>query len=232
MAPADRFRARKQPKQHRSTQTREQILAAAARVFSEYGYRAGTTNRIAAAADISIGSLYQYFPNKDAILAALTDAHIESGAALLRARTSEGLPESLDDQLRLFTRAMIDNHREDPKLHRVLFEEAPRSAALLTRLHHAEDNAVAAAHHLLSGHPDVDVPDLTLAARLTVATIESLTHRLIATEQPVPAKQLEDSIVSMLTGYLRGTQGFSATAPPAPARRPPNAPSAPPATRR
>lgn len=204
MAPPDRFQPRKQPKQQRSAQTREQILEAAARVFSEYGYRAGTTNRIAAAADISIGSLYQYFPNKDAILAALIDAHIDSGTARLAARVAAGLPDSLEEQLRLFTRATIDNHRDDPHLHRVLFEEAPRSPALLARLHRAEESAVTAAHDLLSRHRDVGVPDLKFAARMTVATIESLTHRLIATEQPAEPQQLEDSIVAMLAGYLRG----------------------------
>lgn len=204
MAPPDRFRARKQPKQLRSAQTRELILTAAARVFSDYGYRAGTTNRIAAAADISIGSLYQYFPNKDAILAALIDAHIDAGTIRLAALLAEGLPASLEAQLRLFTRATIDNHRDDPHLHRVLFEEAPRSPALLARLHRAEESAVVAAHELLAQHGEVAVPDLKFAARMTVATIESLTHRLIATEEPADFTQLEDSIVSMLLAYLRG----------------------------
>lgn len=186
MAPPDRFRARKQPKQQRSAETRQRILDAAARVFAEFGYRGGTTNRIAEAANISIGSLYQYFPNKDAILAALTDAHIDAGAALLT------------------TRAAIDNHRDDPHLHQVLFAEAPRSPALLARLRDAEETAVAAAYALLARHPEVHVPDLKFAARMTVATIESLTHRLIACAQPADAQQLEDSIVAMLATYLRG----------------------------
>ncbi|MET7800720.1 TetR/AcrR family transcriptional regulator [Streptomyces decoyicus] len=59
---------RKQPKQVRGELTRERILVAAAQVFAEYGYAAETTNRIAERAHVSIGSLYQYYPNKDAIL--------------------------------------------------------------------------------------------------------------------------------------------------------------------
>ncbi|GCA98962.1 TetR/AcrR family transcriptional regulator [Mycolicibacterium sp. NCC-Tsukiji] len=204
MAPPDRFRARKQPKQQRSAETRQRILDAAARVFAEFGYRGGTTNRIADAANISIGSLYQYFPNKDAILAALTDAHIDAGATLLAERAAAGMPSELEDQLRLFTRATIDNHRDDPHLHRVLFAEAPRSPALLARLRDTEERAVAAAYELLARHSDVQVPDLKFAARMTIATIESLTHRLIACAQPADAQQLEDSIVDMLATYLRG----------------------------
>lgn len=204
MTPTDRFRARKQPRQQRAVETRQAILEAAARVFAEYGYAAGTTNRIAAAADLSIGSLYQYFPNKDAILSALTDAHVDAGIALLRERTAAGLPESLEELLRLFVRTAIDNHRDDTRLHRVLFEEAPRSPVLLDRLHRAEGDAVGAVRALLDSHSDVTVADTAFAARMVVTTVESLTHRLLACEKPAGAEQLEDGIVMMLAGYLRG----------------------------
>ncbi|TMS55983.1 TetR/AcrR family transcriptional regulator [Mycobacterium sp. DBP42] len=204
MTPTDRFRARKQPRQQRAVETRQAILEAAARVFAEYGYAAGTTNRIAEAADLSIGSLYQYFPNKDSILSALTDAHVDAGAALLRDRTAAGLPESLEELLRLFVRTAIDNHRDDTRLHRVLFEEAPRSPVLLDRLHRAEEGAVGAAKALLDSHSDVTVADTAFAARMVVATVESLTHRLLACDKPADTEQLEDGIVTMLAGYLRG----------------------------
>lgn len=208
MAPTDRFRARKQPRQRRSAQTRRDILDAAARIFSEHGYAAGTTNRIAAAADVSIGSLYQYFPNKDAILAALTDAHVDAGTTLLAERLRDGLPESLSDTVRLFVRATIDNHRDDRALHRVLFEEAPRSAALLARLRETEARGLTAVTELLRRHPDVTVADPEFAARLTIAAIESLVHRLIV--QPVDPTQLEDEVVRLLTGYLSGADPATA----------------------
>jgi AcrR family transcriptional regulator len=211
-APTDRFRARKQPRQQRSAQTRRDILGAAARVFGEHGYAAGTTNRIAAAADVSIGSLYQYFPNKDAILAALSEAHIDAGTTLLAERLRDGLPEALDDLLRLFVRAAIDNHRDDPALHRVLFEEAPRSEALLTRLRDTEARGVAVVTEMLRHHPEVSVNDPEFAARLIIATVESLVHRLIAA--PVDTVQLEDEVVRLLTGYLRASAAVPAAAPP------------------
>ncbi len=204
MTPTDRFRARKQPRQQRAVETRRAILDAAAHIFAEYGYAAGTTNRIAEAADLSIGSLYQYFPNKDAILSALTDAHVDAGTALLRERTAAGLPESLEDLLRLFVRASIDNHRNETRLHRVLFEEAPRSPALLDRLHQTEEDAVSSAKALLDSRSEVTVADTGFAARMVVTTVESLTHRLLACDKPADAEQLEDGIVTMLAGYLRG----------------------------
>src|ERR1700761_5044321 len=70
---------RRTPKQARSKALVERILDAGARVFAEVGYSAGTTNRIAEEAEVSIGSLYSYFPDKDSIVAALVQRHIDVG---------------------------------------------------------------------------------------------------------------------------------------------------------
>ncbi|OMC56815.1 TetR family transcriptional regulator [Mycobacterium sp. IS-836] len=201
MAPTNRFRERKQPKQERAAQTRQRILDAAARVFADHGYTAGTTNRIAECAGISIGSLYQYFPNKDAVLRALMDSHVDAGARLLGERLANGMPQRLDDALRLFVRATIDNHRDNPRLHRVLFEEAPRAPEFLARLHDLEQLTVDATTRLLEQHPDVRASRLN--AQIVVATIESLVHRLVTSPSPVDFQQLEDEIVLLLTGYLQ-----------------------------
>ncbi|KAA1430058.1 TetR/AcrR family transcriptional regulator [Mycolicibacter arupensis] len=207
MAPPDRYRPRKQPKQDRAKETRQRVLDAAAQVFSEYGYSASTTNRIAEYARLSIGSLYQYFPNKDAILRALMEQHVEAGMTLLAQRIADGLPGRLDATLRIVVRAAIENHSHDPGLHRVLFEEAPRSPAFLDRLHSLEDMAVASTAQLLAQYSEVNVNDSATAARVIVVTIESLVHRLIATPAPVPAAVVEDVIVTMLCGYLTGSAG-------------------------
>lgn len=209
MPPTDRYRQRKQPRQQRSAQTRQWVLGAAAQVFAEYGYAAGTTNRIAERAGVSIGSVYQYFPNKDAILRALMDSHIDAGAQLLARQLAAGLPDKLDDIVRLFVRATIDNHRGDPRLHRVLFEEAPRAPQLLERLHETEVFAVALVAHLLDEHPEVVVPDSVLSARIVVAAVESLVHRLITAPTPVDPDTLENEMVILLGPYLRRAAGAS-----------------------
>ena len=129
------------------------------------------------------------------------DAHADAGVELLRQRLSGGLPPRLHDALRLFVRATIDNHRDNPRLHRVLFEEAPRAPAFLAHLHVLEELAVDTTAQLLEQHPDVQA-DSRLNAHIVVATIESLVHRLVTSPTPVDFQQLEDEIVLMLTGYL------------------------------
>lgn len=199
-----RLRPRKQPKQRRAQETRERVLAAAAQVFAEHGYSAGTTNRIAEAAYISIGSLYQYFPNKDAILVELMSAHIDAGVGAVRRHLDDGLPAGLDDALRLLIGAAVDVHRDRPRLHQVLFEEAPRPPEVLATLHDAERAMVATAASLLAAHPEVRVADPHMAARMVVGAVESLVHRFFAVEVPSGTERFEDELVAMLGGYLRG----------------------------
>ncbi len=75
---------RRKPTQARSERTVARILDAAAHVFAELGYTATTTNHVAKAAGVSIGSLYQYFPNKDALLVALEERHLDDAMVVLR----------------------------------------------------------------------------------------------------------------------------------------------------
>jgi len=76
---------RKTPRQQRSRATVEAVLTAAAQVFEARGYAAGTTNRIAERAGVSVGTLYQYFPNKEAIAVALLERHLAEGQLRLQA---------------------------------------------------------------------------------------------------------------------------------------------------
>lgn len=205
MTPAkQRLQPRKQPKQVRAELTRQRILTAAAHVFAGHGYAAGTTNRIAERAGVSIGSLYQYYPNKDTILVELMTAHVGTGMAIIRRHLAGGLPESLDDTLRLFVRATIENHRDRPALHRVLFEEAPRPPEFLRMLHESEATIVSLTATLFDAHPQVRVTDTATAARLVVASIESLVHRLVVAPTPIDVERFEDELVAMLTRYLEG----------------------------
>ena len=117
---------RRRPRQRRSEDTRDRILDAAVRVFTVYGYARGTTNRIAEWADISVGSLYQYYPNKDAIVMELAARHLDTGVAAAGDRRQAGPTTSIADALGDIVATAIGNHRQDPQFLRVLIERAPR----------------------------------------------------------------------------------------------------------
>src|SRR5687767_6519532 len=180
MSSADRrLQPRRKPRQVRAELTRERILTAAAHVFAEFGYAAGTTNRIAEQARVSIGSLYQYFPNKDAILAELLVRHVDRG------RWDQGdrldlSPGTLEQVVRALVRDAVDNHRDDPQLLRIMVEEGEFSDELRETITRHGAQRVAQVRELLARHPDVHVRDLDTAADLIVFTVELNTHRLAA----------------------------------------------------
>lgn len=199
-----RLQPRKEPRQVRAQLTRQRILTAAAHVFVEHGYAAGTTNRIAERARISIGSLYQYYPNKDAILIGLVTRHLDAGMTAMSRRQGEELPDSLEEIIRVFARISIENHQDDPQLLRVMAEQAPRSPDLLETLSERERERVAYVRDLLERHPEVRVQDTHVAARLVVSTVEFSVHHLIAAPDPIDSTRFENELVAMLTRYLTG----------------------------
>lgn len=177
----DRLAPRRRPRQARAQATAAAILEAAARVFAAHGYAAGTTNRIAERAGVSVGSLYEYWPNKDAILAALLERHLDEARGVLGPLVAEARSGTrpLAEIVRGFVGAMVALHAHEPALHRVLFEEAPIPARLRRALATLDAAMIAEIATLLREHPEARVADATLAATLVVHTAEALTHRLV-----------------------------------------------------
>lgn len=198
-----RLQPRRKPRQVRAELTRERILTAAAHVFAEHGYAAGTTNRIAERARVSIGSLYQYFPNKDAILSELLVRHIDRGT-WTQADQLDLSAGSLEATVRTWVRDAIDNHSDDPQLLRIMIEEAPLSPDLLDTIGRHERIRVAQVSDLLARHPDVHVRDLGTAAELILFTVETNTHKIMAGPRAIAIETFENELVDMVTRYLRG----------------------------
>jgi AcrR family transcriptional regulator len=204
MPSADRrLEPRRSPRQVRAELTRERILTAAAHVFAEHGYAAGTTNRIAERARISIGSLYQYFPNKDAILAKLLVRHIDRGTWTAAADLDLS-PGSLEPTVRALVRDAIDNHSDDPQLLRIMIEQAPVSKELIEAIDRHGRTRVAQVRDVLARHPDVRVRDLDTAAELILFTVEMNVHKLMAAPRTIPVETFAAELIDMLTRYLRG----------------------------
>jgi AcrR family transcriptional regulator len=119
-------RPRKQPRQQRAHETRARILEAAARVFAERGYAGGTTNHIAVAAGLSVGSLYQYFPNKDAIVVAVLDRFADDLAGRIGAQLEATMSEPWQAGGRALLDVQIELFEEHADLLRIIVEQIPR----------------------------------------------------------------------------------------------------------
>jgi AcrR family transcriptional regulator len=169
---------RKSPSQERSRQTVERILEAAARIFHEQGYTGATTNDIADEADVSVGSLYQYFPNKDALLVALTQRHIATTTTDL---TNLLLNLPRDSDLETTFRTVVDflvSQHDLDDLHLLVMHQAPRTHDINLALEHAKSHLVELTSQILSNEI-TDSRKQGLVARMVVATIDAAVHDVI-----------------------------------------------------
>jgi AcrR family transcriptional regulator len=196
---------RKQPEQDRSRATVDVIVDAAARILVKHGYDAFTTNRVAEKAGVSIGSLYQYFPNKDALLGELMRRHtadLERGIEDMQAHARNA---PLAEVVRAAIEHNVQSHLIDPALHRVLSEEVPRLGKLDWQAAFAERMAGRVRAALEARRVEIVVADLDLAVYMVCRTVETVIHNA-ATERPLDlrsgalAEELTRMIVSFLTG--------------------------------
>jgi AcrR family transcriptional regulator len=201
-----RLEPRKPPVQKRSRATVNEVLSAAAQVFEAHGYAAGTTNRIAARAGVSIGTLYQYFPSKEAIAVAILERHIADTDHRLHewvghmVAEQHGLRAALHD----YVTGMLEMHSGQPRLQHILLEETPLPERVHQAVLEAERRAAKTVAGLLRLYPEVRCAHLEQAGFVVVQTVESLTHRFAAhpDEQFIPRTGFVDEVVTMLVAYL------------------------------
>jgi AcrR family transcriptional regulator len=196
---------RKEPLQDRSQHTVTAIMRATARILVKDGYERASTNKIAELAGVSIGSLYQYFPNKEAIVAALLEEHVREMTRVLLQAAAVAAEWPLDRAARHIIEAMIAAHRVDPELHKVFVEQLPRFGRL-DRVHQIEEQGLAIVKSYLEIHRDeIGVKDLHMAAFVIVHAVESLTHAAVVLHPDMlDSDNLIEETTAMVVRYLRG----------------------------
>jgi len=198
---------RKSASQERSRLTVDALLEATALVLIREGYDRASTNRIAEVAGVSIGSLYQYFPSKEALVAAVIDRHMQQVSQVTRNALVKVAARPIEVAAREFVSVAIDAHRVDPKLHGVLAEQIPR----VGRLENIEANVregYALVRGYLEAHRDeIDVADLDLAAFVLVTVVEALTHAAVLRRPDIlvddKARRFVDDVTRLVVRYLR-----------------------------
>jgi len=203
MARRVRTAPRKKPRQDRSVATVDAILDATARVLTTTGYDRASTNRVAMAAGVSVGSLYQYFPSKEALVAALATRHNAKMSALVRAKLAELAAAPLPVAVRAMIDAMFAAHAVDPKLHKVLIEEVPRIGQLENLLAAERETEALVAALLESRKGELRRTDAETMAFVLVHVVEAVTHAsVIAEHAPARARRVADELTDMVLRYL------------------------------
>jgi AcrR family transcriptional regulator len=194
-------RPRKAPRQARAAKTVEVLLAAAARVLRRESLAGFNTNRVAEVAGVSVGSLYQYFPNKAALVAALIDREQTALALALETLIAEHAGRSLDDTLRAVAQLAIEQQYSDPVYAAALDHEEQR-LPLGARLSQAEKRFAAAAQTLIERHGHQLSPSLPPGAARDLLLITKALVEADAQSSRSPPPGLQDRIIRALRGYL------------------------------
>lgn len=219
MATAEALTPRKKAKQARSQATIEAILQAAAQILVHDGLEAASTNRIAEKAGVSVGSLYQYFPGKEAVIYALVERHVLRMQKQLEDHLEKFVGVAIEEAVPAYVEAMFEVHRVEPKLHRVFQEQLPKLAGR-DEFQRWSETTEATVRAFLELHRERLRPkDLDLAAFLLVHSVEAVIHAVAILrprylERRVLAEEVSQLVLRYLLDPKPGKRQRPATAPP------------------
>ena len=186
---------RRAPRQSRALVTRDAILIAAERVLERHGVAHLTTNHVAEVAGVSIGSVYQYYPNKQALIAALIDrntAQVVDRAREVLAAHASATPEVAVVAMGVAIRAAF---RSQAKVHLALYEHM----ASLGRLRAFED----ALASWIAGNPTIKSDDPRTTAWVIVRAVEGIARAQSLGVHAIDEDAAIRETAAMLVRHLR-----------------------------
>ena len=195
---------RRRPTQPRARLTVDAILDAVIRLLKREGQKAITTNRIAEVAGVSIGSVYQYFPNKRAIFIALHERHLSKIDRMVQSKLVEHAASPLVILIRAMVDGMIEAHAPDLELYQLLQTEVPHRADgtrdFVLRLEGAFRLA-------LSLHMDevTTTANLDTMVFIVANMVDALSHgALLRRPRSLSLAKAKEAVTQAILAYLRG----------------------------
>lgn len=195
------------PKQKRSEQTRRKLIEAGIREFSTVGYHATSSKRIARVAGIAVGTFYNHFQDKKALLLEIQQGHSERVHALIGERLSGLDTGHLAEDGRAAVRSIIAQvvaaHDLAPEIHREITALRHLDPEFEAISRQNEELAVALLIALLEPHRDLlRVDDLEAAAHVIEMTMEAVIHGIKMFEPSIADQRLTDALADMTFRYL------------------------------
>ncbi len=197
-------RVRKQPQQARAQETVRAILEATVQILDREGLDAATTTRIAEVAGVSIGSLYQYFSHRDAVLKALQDREFERTLQMMqRVLADVNLEEAPEKTITDVLRSLAELYMESPGLHRVLAIEGLR-VAKAENVHAFDLRVIDLVRHFLTAtKAPIARRNLEAAAFVVYQSVRATMLAYLLERPPGLDKEgLIEELAELVTGYL------------------------------
>jgi AcrR family transcriptional regulator len=196
---------RKSPRQARAKATVDAIVEATTQILQAEGFDHFTTARVAERAGVSVGSLYQYFPNKAALASAVVERCCETFAAAFEGALAGRRHETLADCVRALIDVTLISHHLAPAVHRIVLDLAPRLGAV-EKTQDVSKHATRVIESMLRGHATEIAAeiDITAAASIIEATLEALAHRaVVAQTEQMEVMRLSEEAARLMIKYLR-----------------------------
>jgi AcrR family transcriptional regulator len=195
--------SRKRPVQARAGQTVEAIVDACIAVLLEHGIERLTTTRVAGAAGISVGTLYQYFPNKQSLIAGTLEWHLGTMVAAMETACAAVAGQALADIVPAIVEAWLHPRLAQPRESRALLGVAlePEWQALAARLHQRLQLAMGDA---LASASDASFADPALVSFMLAGALGGQMQALLAADMPEElTADVGSQMVVLALAYLR-----------------------------
>jgi AcrR family transcriptional regulator len=189
---------RKRPQQARSRVTTDSILDAAAHILGARGWEGLTTNAVAEIAGVSIGSLYQYYPNKLALIEDVRRRHFDEVLAVLRLAADKKTRRA--HRIDALVDGMIAVHSRYPAAHRVLLEESPRGRKSQST-HDIFENECRRCYEAIFRANSRRATEIAIGAQVLASALAGAVHNA-ARMKALASPALRKELVRLVASYL------------------------------
>lgn len=196
---------RKQPQQQRAAETVHAIVTAVERVLHAHGAGGLTTNRIAEVAGVSVGTLYQYFPNKQALVGALQERVLTQLLDTFRAGLAGGATEPIPALATRLAVAMVAVYQSQLPVHHWLIE-LRSEAQYQERFQRAVDQFVEELAAFLETRSDIAFADKRAAAFAVVTAVEGIANGVAARPGKVDVAAVAAEGARLISGFFHGRE--------------------------